>query len=475
MPSMGDGDGIEWLYEILQEVQLEQFFPKIRDELQITRVSHFDYVQAEDLEKIGMGKPGIRRLLDAVKKKKTALWRKQLINKLLPTSKNEKTTFTKKPAATVFPSQQQSLTCLVNERDIALGLKIGDGSFGVVRKGDWTTPAGNVMPIAVKVLKQDALSQPGAFEDFVKEVNAMHQLDHVNLIRLYGVVLTNPMMMVTELAPLGSIIDYLRKQFTQISILKLCEYAIQIANGMAYLESKRFIHRDLAARNVLMASVDKIKIGDFGLMRALPSQEDCYVMTERKKVPFPWCAPESLKSRHFSHASDTWMFGVTLWEMFSFGEEPWIGYNGTQILQKIDQEGQRLARPDACSSDIYQLLLQCWAHKPTDRPTFLALKDFLLEARPQEMKALQKLQEDNKLAIEQGDIIVVIEGRSENYWWKGQNQRTFAIGQFPRCIMEPQGGRRANDISKPLRNSFIHTGHGSPTGKSWGNPSHIDE
>jgi serine/threonine protein kinase len=35
----------------------------------------------------------------------------------------------------------------------------------------------------VKVLKQDALSQPGVFEDFVKEVQAMHQLDHPNLIR----------------------------------------------------------------------------------------------------------------------------------------------------------------------------------------------------------------------------------------------------------------------------------------------------
>ena len=66
-------------------------------------------------------------------------------------------------------------------------------------------------------------------------------------------------------------------------------------------------------------------------MRALPNQEDHYVMTEHKKVPFAWCAPESLKSRQFSHASDTWMFGVTLWEMFTYGEEPWVGFNGTQV------------------------------------------------------------------------------------------------------------------------------------------------
>ena len=49
--------------------------------------------------------------------------------------------------------------------------------------------------VAVKILKNEMLSQPGAFEDFVKEVNAMHILDHPNLIRLYGVVLTSPLMM----------------------------------------------------------------------------------------------------------------------------------------------------------------------------------------------------------------------------------------------------------------------------------------
>ena len=80
-----------------------------------------------------------------------------------------------------------------------------------------------------------------------------------------------------------------------------------------------------------MLCVFQVKIGDFGLMRALPSQEDHYVMTEHKKVPFAWCAPESLKSRQFSHASDMWMFGVTLWEMFGYGQEPWVGLNGTQV------------------------------------------------------------------------------------------------------------------------------------------------
>ncbi len=51
--------------------------------------------------------------------------------------------------------------------------------------------------MAVKILKREALSQHGALEDFVKEVNFMHSLDHPNLIRLYGVVLSSPLMMVS--------------------------------------------------------------------------------------------------------------------------------------------------------------------------------------------------------------------------------------------------------------------------------------
>ena len=56
--------------------------------------------------------------------------------------------------------------------------------------------------------------------------------------------------------------------------------------------------------------------------------------------------------------TDMWMFGVTLWEMFTFGEDPWIGLNGQQILHKIDKEGERLSLPPACPTEIYQFMLE---------------------------------------------------------------------------------------------------------------------
>lgn len=117
-----------------------------------------------------------------------------------------------------------SLTCLIRESELQLLERLGDGTFGVVRRGEWTGPNGRVvrtqcrgaggragekarrgspslppvaiqLSVAVKCLKAGVLDSDG-LDDFIREVNAMHSLSHQNLIRLYGIVLTQPMKMV---------------------------------------------------------------------------------------------------------------------------------------------------------------------------------------------------------------------------------------------------------------------------------------
>lgn len=66
--------------------------------------------------------------------------------------------------------------------------------------------------------------------------------------------------------------------------------------------------------------------------------------------------------------------------------------------------------------------------------------------------------------------------RAENYWWRGQNRQTLKVGQFPRNVVTSVAGLSAHDISRPLKHSFIHTGHGdTDPHRSWGTPDKIDE
>lgn len=148
---------------------------------------------------------------------------------------------------------------------------------------------------------------------------------------------------------------------------------------------------------------------------------------------------------------------------------------GSEILRKIDRDGERLHHPDACPPDIYKLLLRCWAKNPQDRPTFVEIKEFFQKSKPRVMKAIMRHDDPEKLVINEGEDLAIIDGRADLYWWKAQNLKTYDIGLFPRCIVDPMRPKISEDISKPLHNSFIHTGHGSAFGESWGSPSHIDE
>lgn len=93
------------------------------------------------------------------------------------------------------------------------------------------------------------------------------------------------------------------------------------------------------------------------------------------------------------------------------------------------------------------------------------------------MKATSTYCVEGRLKIEQNDTIAIIDGRPELKFLKGQNQRTFEIGTFPRNILEVLRFNRhgtLNTISRPVHGTLQHVAHGSAVGQCWGSPSFID-
>lgn len=92
--------------------------------------------------------------------------------------------------------------------------------------------------------------------------------------------------------------------------------------------------------------------------------------------PLKWLAPETLEEFKFSHASDVWAFGVTLWEMYSLGGEPYGDIVDGDYYLDLLYSNRRLDRPKLCPKSTYDMMYKCW-HKETDeRPTFSELIRF---------------------------------------------------------------------------------------------------
>ncbi|XP_055531507.1 tyrosine-protein kinase Shark isoform X2 [Wyeomyia smithii] len=269
---------------------------------------------------------------------------------------------------------------------------LGRGEFGYVYQGslipcqldsatDLLVPTtdnpSEYIPIAVKQLVESQGKRNRA--DFLREASVMIRLRHHCIVKLIGICKGPPLMMVEELVPLGSMLDYIIAHKTTINPKhELVIWAAQIACGMQYLEQHHFVHRDLAARNILLAHRYQAKISDFGLSRAIGAGDDYYRASQGGKWPIKWYAPESFNYGTFSHASDVWSFGVTIWEMYSLGQPPYHDMKGVDVI-KLIENNQRLSQPELCPNRVFDVVKSCWSFNPKNRPTFKFLTRFFTD------------------------------------------------------------------------------------------------
>lgn len=268
----------------------------------------------------------------------------------------------------------------VDKDKVQIGKGIGKGSFGLVFKATFTTDSGTQIPCAVKTVASNATAKQRA--DFLREASIMKQFDTYHVIKLFGVVsITTPVYVIMELME-TDLKNYLRdlrdldakakKQHVDGIYLK----AAQIADGMAYLTSKKFVHRDLAARNCMVGSNQIVKIGDFGLSRDMFDQ-DYYRRGTQGCLPVRWMAPESLKDNLFTIASDVWSYGVVLWEVVTWCQHPYHGLSNDQVVKQVMKGNFTLSRPTNCPEKLHNIMQRCW-RKSKDRPTFIEIVAELL-------------------------------------------------------------------------------------------------
>ncbi|KAM6365305.1 high affinity nerve growth factor receptor [Pluvialis apricaria] len=267
----------------------------------------------------------------------------------------------------------------VQRRDIVLKWELGEGAFGKVFLAECYNllPEQEKMLVAVKALKEVTES---ARLDFQREAELLTVLQHEHIVKFYGVCTEGePLIMVFEYMKHGDLNRFLRSHGPDAKILEqgqgqprgqltlshMLQIATQIASGMVYLASLHFVHRDLATRNCLVGHDLVVKIGDFGMSRDIYST-DYYRVGGRTMLPIRWMPPESILYRKFTTESDIWSFGVVLWEIFTYGKQPWYQLSNTEAIECITQ-GRELERPRTCPSEVYAIMQSCWQREPQQR------------------------------------------------------------------------------------------------------------
>ncbi|XP_072753828.1 insulin receptor [Anoplolepis gracilipes] len=247
--------------------------------------------------------------------------------------------------------------------------ELGLGNFGMVYRGylDGT------VQVAIKTISENASQREK--NEFLNEASVMKNFSTWHIIKLLGVVsMGNPPFVIMELMENGDLKTYLRRiRDTQMvpDPSRIMRMAAEIADGMAYLESKKFVHRDLAARNCMVSKDLVCKIGDFGMARDI-YETDYYKIGKKGLLPIRWMAPENLSDGVFTSDSDVWSFGVVLYEILTLAEIPYQGFSNEEVLHHVLRKGM-LNIPRNCPEIVQKIMEKCFKWRPSERPTFMEI------------------------------------------------------------------------------------------------------
>lgn len=287
----------------------------------------------------------------------------------------------------------------ISSADLRLGELIGKGRFKEVY-------AGSFRQRAVVILRYKS----AAAGEQSNELRILRRLrsssgsagGNAYVPEIHGTcVEAGSMQIVQERAQWGSLRSVLKEpeNTLQLTPAHLVVCGIQLARAMVFLASNRVIHADLACRNLLVCRLEEprdtvVKITDFGLALILDGHDDSVCLKQPQATR--WCAPETVAQHKWSHRSDAWALGATLWELFSRGVTPWPRLDrrvdvAVRLKRLAGDRGVGAAPPaasgrgledltadfprpaDCLIEDVHLMVLSCLRADEHRRPSFAAV------------------------------------------------------------------------------------------------------
>ena len=270
----------------------------------------------------------------------------------------------------------------INESELEVGAKLGSGSFGVVYRAKW-----NETDVAYKMMIHDKMNDE-TINAFAEEIRMMRDLRHPNIVLFLGAVIQPGRLgIVSELMKRGNLETLLHtdckmgRPLRENGMLRR-QMAADCARGMLYLHSLAtpVVHHDLKPANLLVDANWTLKVSDFGMAELKNFTYGTY--TGAPGGTPEWMSPESLRGEEANEKSDVYSFGVILWELVTLNF-PWAELSSpVQIVAQVAFLHRRLKVPEWVEKPMTDLLHDCWAREPLERPTFAKIVERLSGEQP---------------------------------------------------------------------------------------------
>ncbi|KAL3284491.1 hypothetical protein HHI36_018652 [Cryptolaemus montrouzieri] len=219
--------------------------------------------------------------------------------------------------------------------------------------------------------------------EFKREIDMFLKLSHENITQLIGLCReSEPHFLLLEHTDWGDLKQFLvatRKGTPPpLSSVQAAGVVHQIAKAMDHISSNRIVLKDLAARNCLVTSSLVVKVGLPRLTRDPYSQEYCKHINQI--IPLRWLPYEAVYEDEYSTKSDTYAFGVVIWEVFSQGELPFPKMNDNSMLNKLKEKKLEWKAHPSTPDDIKNLQMDCLDIDPQKRPEFSEIVTTIADA-----------------------------------------------------------------------------------------------
>jgi eukaryotic-like serine/threonine-protein kinase len=245
---------------------------------------------------------------------------------------------------------------------------LGAGGMGAVYKAEDQELG---IPIALKVIRTEVLSNPGIGIDFERrfkqELLLARQVTHQHVLRIHDLGEANGVKYITmpfvEGSDLHAILTAGHLPFERVISL-----ARQMTSGLAAAHEVGIVHRDLKPQNILVDTSGRAYISDFGLAKSYEAsaagltRPGDFIGTPR------YMAPESVEGQPTDHRSDLYALGLILYEMAS-GSTPFPGDSALEVLMqrvRISPRPLKEVAPDLPAFFI-QIVMRCLEKNPANR------------------------------------------------------------------------------------------------------------